>query len=129
MSSKAQTELDTKSPAANARYVRKVRRHKSTAANALTELSRYEEPARTHKPLEPETGLAKQTYVCLPLYLAMEDERQSFRTKNTRLKELVLTLSNAHCIDEFIDKDDKVKYYTGLPTFKVLNAVYRKGNC
>ncbi|KAL1004930.1 hypothetical protein UPYG_G00052330 [Umbra pygmaea] len=125
MSTKSRGMLDTKSAAANARYTRKVQRHKKrSAAAALKELSPCDLPEESLEPVEPETGVATQTDIDQPLYLAMAEEIQYLRTENIDLKEQVLRLSNSHKIEEFRGRDDKVKNYTGLPTFEVLSTVY-----
>lgn len=121
MSSQQRSGVDHKSPAVNARYIRKIQRQKkSTAAAALMELSQVD----YNECQEPDTGVPCQTDVDQPLYLAMNEELQSLRSENIDLKEQVLTLSNTHKIEEYEGNDDKVKYFTGLPTFTVLLALF-----
>lgn len=57
--------------------------------------------------------------------MAMEDELQSLRTENIKVKELLLSATNKHTLDEFRDNDEKVKYFTGLPKFTVLWALFQ----
>ena len=127
MCSKQRNIVDLKSPAVNARYFRKVQRQKkSTAAAALMELSQIDSTTGCSydKCEESDTGVPCQTDIDQPLYLAMNVELQSLRTENIDLKEQLLTLSNSHKYEEYCQNDDKVKCFTGLPTFAVLLALF-----
>lgn len=123
MSSQARLRVDVQSPATNDRYQRKVQRHKKTeAAAALMELSF---PELSNLPyMEPETGISCQTDIDQPLYMAMEEDLQNLRTENIELQEEVLIRSNVHSMEVFKDNDERVKYYTGLPTFSVMMALF-----
>ena len=65
-----------------------------------------------------------QTEVSGPLYENMVAELHNLRTQNTNLQELVKANSTKFQMNEFEGKDDKVKYFTGLPTFNVLITLY-----
>ncbi|XP_041354152.1 uncharacterized protein LOC121371985 [Gigantopelta aegis] len=127
--SKAATEKpDSKSPAANKRYQRKVdRAEKCDAANTLLELNTmFETDAHDDSDCvsDAETGTAIQTDIDQPLFSAMHEELQSLRTENVTLSRQICSASSQFKVFEFEGDDEKVKYFTGLPKFTLLISIF-----
>ncbi|XP_051803284.1 COMM domain-containing protein 2 isoform X2 [Acanthochromis polyacanthus] len=55
---------------------------------------------------------------------AMTAELQSLRTENIRLSSDVAHLSSTYDRSAFVDNDEKVLFFTGLPTYQILLAIY-----
>ena len=73
---------------------------------------------------ECESGTSSQTDVNQPLFEIMQAELQTLGTENVGLKEHVSSISEKYKVSDFEGKDDKTKYYTGLPTFDLLWTLY-----
>ena len=71
-----------------------------------------------------ETGVACQTEMCADDMISLEKECQSLRSENIVLKEMVKGTS-FHTEESFRDNDDKVKAFTGLPSYISLMAVFK----
>lgn len=55
---------------------------------------------------------------------AMTSELQSLRTENITLRSDVSHLSTSYDQSAFIDKDEKVLFFTGLPTYQILLVLF-----
>ena len=124
MCSTAREKIDLKSPVINARYKRKVDRNvKVDAARTLMDIANSFELPEVEE-LEIQSGTCTQTDVDLPLFEAMQAELQTLRTENVDLKEQVSLISEKYKVTDFEGKDEKTKYYTGLPTFALLWTLF-----
>lgn len=76
----------------------------------------HEEPA--------ETGTVTQTDLTGELIQSMTIELQNLRTKSIELAFELKNKSNTYDKSDFESKDEKVLYYTGLPTYKILLTLF-----
>lgn len=55
---------------------------------------------------------------------AMTSELQSLRTENIHLRSDVAHLSTSYDQSAFVDRDEKVLFFTGLPTYQILLVLF-----
>ena len=61
-----------------------------------------------------------QTEITGDLFDSLNSELQNLRTENIQLRSDVERLSSYYDQSAFVDKDDKVLFHTGLPTWQLL---------
>ena len=113
--------------ALNSRYARNINRSskkkQSEAASALLQLQDTDNTSTVSVEQDVETGTCSQTDVGMDLIGSMESEMQRLLEENNKLKNICNETVFSH--EYFIDNNAKVKYYTGLPNYNVLMAVFR----
>ena len=113
--------------ALNSRYARNINRSskkkQSEAASALLQLQDTDNTSIVTVEQDVETGTCSQTDVGMDLIGSMESEMQRLLEENNKLKNICTETVFSH--EYFIDNNTKVKYYTGLPNYNVLMAVFR----
>nr|XP_033940136.1 DNA repair protein RAD52 homolog isoform X1 [Pseudochaenichthys georgianus]XP_033940137.1 DNA repair protein RAD52 homolog isoform X1 [Pseudochaenichthys georgianus] len=125
-------KITAPSPATHARYKR-ARKRSSIAPldlySMVSDIPSPEEPApvlgatgEEEGMIEPETGTATQTDLTGEMIDKMSFEINNVTTENVNLKEKLVksTISES----TFKGDDDRVRFYTGLPTFAILMMVY-----
>ena len=73
---------------------------------------------------DDETGTEIQTQVTGDLIDSMTCELQKLRTENIDLNAQIQRVSQKYEQEAFTGKNDKVLYYTGLPTFEILKSLF-----
>ena len=71
---------------------------------------------------EEETGTVVQTELCGETIFSMGKELNRLTVENMTLKEQITRMSLSE--DTFKDDDEKVKLFTGLPSYAVLNTLF-----
>ena len=78
------------------------------------------EPASAAPDSDLESGTAIQTDINQSLLTSMQEELQNLRTDNDKLADCVFSHSSKFTKSDFDGDDEKVKYFTDLPTLTVL---------
>jgi hypothetical protein len=73
---------------------------------------------------DDETGTEIQTQVTGDLIDSMTCELQKLRTENIDLNAQIQRVSQKYEQEAFTGKNDKVLYYTVLPTFEILKSLF-----
>jgi hypothetical protein len=73
---------------------------------------------------DDETGTEIQTQVTGDLIDSMTCDLQKLRTENIDLNAQIQRVSQNYEQEAFTGKNDKVLYYTGLPTFEILKSLF-----
>jgi hypothetical protein len=102
---------------------RSSKKKQSEAASALLQLQDTDNTSTLSVEQDVETGTCSQTDVGMDLIGSMESEMQRLLEENNKLKNICNETVFSH--EYFIDNNEKVKYYTGLPNYNVLMAVFR----
>jgi len=103
---------------------RSVKKQRTAAAMSLLELRCATPDLDTDEPIssDNESGTSTQTDIDSHLLTAMQSELLVLQQENRAMKEM---LEDKKFDETFFKNDDlKVKYYTGLPDFTVLKALY-----
>lgn len=86
------------------------------------DITEGEVPVPESSSCEEETGTVVQTELCGETIFSMGKELNRLTVENMTLKEQITRMSLSE--DTFKDDDEKVKLFTGLPSYAVLNTLF-----